>query len=211
VGSRVRRITDKAKFLRAGADVFLDFPLDVPLLKVSVDNLLRRVGRLNGPLRPESEAPQFQRRPNVTCTMDLDYFCERAAEEYARPELVSGSPMLTLRMSSGKPLLEELSSTALLTARAADLVYVGSRGVAVLLVDSTRTDSFLSRFSQSWAAEASPRVEQPHISGHGNLLKQLRQFVHEETGLSFPQQGGNTLNGKSFEAVVAGHRVENPE
>jgi KaiC/GvpD/RAD55 family RecA-like ATPase/CheY-like chemotaxis protein len=211
VGSRVRRITDRAKFLRAGVDVFLDFPVDVPLLNLYVDNLLRRVGRLNGTLRPDGEAPQFQKRANVTCTMDLDYFCERVAEEYSRPELVSGSPMFTLRMPSGKPMVEELSSAALLTARAADLVYVGSRGVAVLLVDSTDAEPFLSRFSVSWTAESSPRVEHPRVGGHGNLLKQLRQFVHEATGLSFPQPSGNSLNGKAFEAVVAGHRVENPE
>jgi DNA-binding response OmpR family regulator/archaellum biogenesis ATPase FlaH len=211
VGSRVRRITDKAKFLRAGADVFLDFPVDVPLLNLHVDNLLRRVGRLNESLHPGAEAPQFPRRANVTCTMDLDFFCERAAEEYARPELQMASPMFTLRMPFGQPMVEELSSTALLTARGADVIYVGSRGVAVLLVDATGADAFLTRFRFSWAAEAPPRIEHPRIGSHGNLLKQLRQFVHEATGLSFPQPGGNGLNGKSYDAVVAGHLVENPE
>jgi hypothetical protein len=119
--------------------------------------------------------------------------------------------MFTLRMPFGKPMVEELSSTALLTARAADWVYVGSRGVAVLLVDSTGADAFLSRFRFSWGAEAPPRIEHPRIGSHGNVTKQLRQFVHDATGLSFPQPGGNALNGKAFEAVVAGHLVENPE
>lgn len=210
VGSRVRRISDRARFLGAGVDVFLDFPSEVPLLTLHVDNLLRRVGRLTAPLHPEGEAPQLQRRASVTCTMDVDYFCQRVAEEYSRPELVSAPPMFTLRMSAGKPMVEELSSAALLTARAADLVYVGSRGVAVLLVDSAGAEAFLSRLSLSWTAEAPPRIEHPRISGQGNLQKQLRQFVYEATG-SFPQPGGNSLNGKAFEAVVAGHRVENPE
>lgn len=210
VGSRVRRITDKARFLRAGADVFLDFPVDLPLLNLHVDSLLRRVGRLNDPLRPGGEPPQGQRRAAVTCTMDLDYFCDRVAEEYGRPELVSACPMFTLRMPLGKPMVEELSSTALLTARAADLVYVGSRGVAVLLVDSPGADAFLARFSMSWPAEP-PLIEPARINGHNNLREQLRQFVHEATGLSFPQPGGNSLNGKSFEAVVSGHRKQTSE
>lgn len=209
IGSRVRRIADKAKYMRAGADVFVDFPTDLPLLTLHVDNLLRRIGRVKEPLRAGAEPPS-SKRLTVTCTMDMDYFCDRVAEEYSRPELVSGVPMFTLRMPSGKPMVEELSSTALLTARAADLIYVGSRGVAVLLVDSPTADGFLSRFSMSWAAEP-PLIEHPRINMHNNLPDQLRQFVHEATGLSFPQSGGNNLNSKAFEAVVTGRRVQTSE
>jgi KaiC/GvpD/RAD55 family RecA-like ATPase len=211
VGSRYRRIPDKAKFLRAGVDVFLDFPVDVSLLTLHVDNLLRRSGKLSNPLPADGEAPQFQKRASVTCTMDLEYFSERVAEEYGRPGLVSAAPMVTLRMPGVKPMIEELSSAVLLTARSADLVYVGNRGVAVLLVDSTGPDAFLARFDEAWTSETRPLIEHPRVNSHSNLQEQARQFVHEATGLSFPQPSGNGLNGKAYEAVVAGHRAQNPE
>jgi KaiC/GvpD/RAD55 family RecA-like ATPase/CheY-like chemotaxis protein len=211
VGSRVRRISDKGKFLQAGVDVFLDLPLEIQLLSRHVDNLLRRVGRLKVALGPDGEPPQLGRRANVTCTMDLDYFCERVAEEYARPELVSAAPMFTLRMPGMKSMVEELSSTVLLTARATDVIYVGNRGVSVLLVESTSADVFMARLRASWASETPPLFEVPRISSHGSVLDQLRQFVHDSTGHSFPQPAGNRLNGRSYEAVVTGHRLENPE
>ena len=211
VGSRVRRTSDKAKFLRAGVDMVLDYPVDVPLLNLSIDNMLRRVGRLEEPLHPDSEPPQFQKRANASCTMDLDAFCERVAEEYARPEMAAASPMFTLRLPSASPMAEELSSTVLLMVRATDLVYVGDRGVAVFLADSTEGLAFLSRFNLSWNGSATPRIEHPRINSQGNLRVQLRQFVCDSIGQSFPQSGGSGLNNRSFEAVAAGHQVDRSE
>jgi KaiC/GvpD/RAD55 family RecA-like ATPase/CheY-like chemotaxis protein len=211
VGSRGRRTADKAKFLRAGVDVVFDYPVDVPLLHLTVDNLLRRVGRLDGPLHPESEPPQFQKRAIASCTTDLDSFCERVAEGYARPEMADSPPMFTLRLPSASPMVEELSSTVLLTVRATDLAYVGTRGVAVFLADSTERLAFLSRFNLAWTGAVTPRVDDLRISGQGNLRVQLRQFVCDSIGQSFPQSGGNGLNNRSFEAVAAGHQSDRSE
>ncbi len=211
VGSRVRRVTDKAKFLRAGVDMVLDFPIDVPLLGLIVDNLLRRIGRLDKPLHPDSEAPPIQKRVPASCTMDLELFCERVAEEYSRPEMAAASPMFTLRLPSGSPMVEELSSTVLLMARSTDLVYVGSRGVAVLLADAPEGHAFLSRFNLSWTDAAPPRIEHPRITNQGSLQSQLRQFVREAVGQSTQQPGSNGLSNRSFEAVAAGHQGDRSE
>lgn len=194
VGSRVRRLSDQACFLQAGVDVCLEYPINAALLNLHIDNLLRRVGRLREPINENPDYLRTPQRAGQNCTTDLDVFVDRAVEElnYSR-ESGLPVPMCVMCCAPGKPMLEELSSAALMVTRATDLVYVGTRGIAILLPESRTLQPFLARFSKSWTAGAPPTVEQPGSGDQNDDLRAyLSEFLMENAGPGFSVAQGAT-------------------
>jgi CheY-like chemotaxis protein len=190
VGSKVRRLSDQAGFLQVGVDVCLEYPINAALLNLHVDNLLRRVGRLREPLNDHPEYLRPPQRSGQNCTTDLDVFLDRAVEEmnFSR-ESGLPVPVCVMHCSPGNPMLEELSSAALLVTRSSDLFYVGTRGVAILLPESRAIQPFLGRFSKSWIAGAPPTIEQPEWTDQDDLRACLSEFLMQHAGPGFVVQG----------------------
>ncbi len=187
VGSRVRRLSDQAAFLQAGVDVCLEYPVNATLLSLHIDNLLRRVGRLREPINDNPDYARSPQRSGQNCTTEIDVFLDRSVEEieYSR-ELGLPIPLCVLSCGPGKPMLEELSSTALMVTRATDLVYVGTRGIAVLLPESRSLQPFLGRFSKSWTAGAPPKIDEASSSDQPEELRAcLNEFLLENAGPGF--------------------------
>lgn len=184
VGSRIRRLSDQIALLRAGADACLEAPINEQLLNLHVSNLLCRVGRLKEPHNRHVEA---RKSPQVlNCTTDLEGFCHRSADEMNRSaELGLPVPVLVMHSPASKAILEELSSAMLMVTRSTDLVYVGLRGIAVLLPEARAVEPVLSRFYKSWSGAAAPVVDQPRVAGQIDVFEYLYEFIAERTGASF--------------------------
>jgi len=185
VGSRIRRLSDQTSLLRSGVDICLEYPIHGQLLNLYIDNFLRRIGRLRDPLNREVDIIRKPQRQGVNCTTDLHLFCDRAAEEVSfSMEQGLPVPVFVMYYSSGKPLLEELSSAVLMVTRSTDLVYVGTRGIGILLPEARALEPFLARFSRSWTSTP-PVIDQPRVTGHPDLREYLGEYIGGLTGSGF--------------------------
>ena len=185
VGNRIRRISDRIGLLEAGVDICIDYPVDRQLLSLHVRNLLRRAGRLQDSMH--WDPTRKLQGPSTNCTRDIEVFCERAIEEVDRSSQ-NGLPLpvFVLHHSSGQALVEELSAAALMVMRASDLVYVGPRGLAVLLPGTRAVVPLLERLSKWWPPDMAPHIEQPILNGQRSSREHLLNFVRGLVGIGFP-------------------------
>lgn len=185
IGNRIRRTRDRAHMLAAGADVCLERPVDGRILKLHIHNLLRRPaapGHFSAPA-PPFEAFADITRDSITCTTELDYFCDRILEEAAwcREHALSCA-VIALRMPRGNPAQQELAAVTSFLTRGYDLTYLGEHGVAVLLAETETVQPFLDRFAARWATASSPAVSYRRFTGD-NFVDVVRQFVAETIGI----------------------------
>lgn len=169
LGERLRRRSDRARTLEAGADLALDWPVDVRLLRLHVRQFLKRsaisMPGLRGTGAGFEVAPQPV-RPTLVCTGSEDRFRERMRAEaaYARacnlPFVVAA-----LYAPGGEDMPEELAAVCSLVSRHDDLTYCGETGVAVIMAEALEATPFLERFQQRWRSGPRPVVDCRHFDG----------------------------------------------
>jgi DNA-binding response OmpR family regulator len=189
IGRQLHRTADQANLLSCGIDLCLNVPVHGRLLRLHVDNFLRRTGRLPHPLRTADErmiaAPPP--RETVNCTTKLEYFCERLERERIYNEAFH-LPLqaFVVRVPTGKPMVEELSGNATMATRSTDLVFAGKKGVAILLSEALSAEPFLARFAQTWRGPT-PLIEPLKPSERTSVFDTLHKLLDGEA-FSTPQR-----------------------
>lgn len=183
IANQMRRARDRVEIMSAGADECLEKPVDGRILKLKVQNLLRRYDSSRdrfaaGPL--SSSVTTALERDRTTSTTNLAYFYDRIRREitYSTENDLSFS-LVVLHFPDSSPLHQELASLVGSLIREYDLIYVGDRRVAVLLseADAKGLNVYLNRLRQRWTRTPAPTAEHLCFDGKANFLQAAKQLV----------------------------------
>jgi KaiC/GvpD/RAD55 family RecA-like ATPase/DNA-binding response OmpR family regulator len=184
LGREVKRKADRIAILEAGIDVCLDEPIDGRVLTLHVANLLSRssgADRLLPEALPQLGITPPHREP-VGCTSNFDYFLDRIRAE-ARFAQQYGLPvvLLAFRQPLRSHFVDQLADMASLVGRTTDIVLVGERGVAVLLIEADTSAPFLQHFRQRWT-EVLPEIEHFQVGEGEDFVDSAAKFIVRVTG-----------------------------
>ena len=198
ISKQVRRAHDRVEMMSAGADECLERPLDGRILRLKVQNLLRRYeGQRDrfvaGPL--ESTVSSAIERDKTTSTNNLAYFYDRVRQEvnYANENALSFA-VLVVRMADGGGTPQEVAGLAGALIREYDLVFTDKSGVAVLLAETEEkgVSAFLNRFKEKWTRTPAPQVEFKLYNRQEDFLQTARGLLEGVRGAKQPPTTGGT-------------------
>jgi CheY-like chemotaxis protein len=186
IGEYARPASDQIAALAAGIDVCYAEDTDPRLLRLSLLNLLQRVGAVaHG--QAKTEAERIVRRPEpdgYPCTTDFHQFNGRLAREtlYARE---NGLPfvIVTFHLPDVPLAVEELATLVSAHVRLPNLVYIGPSGVACLLAEAQSARPFLNRLWTDWQGGYAPVVEELRFLNQDAFLQRARDFVASRAGI----------------------------
>ncbi len=183
IASQIRRARDRVRIMAAGADECLERPVDGRILKLKVQQLLRRYDasrdRLGaGPL--DASVTTALERDKTTSTTNLVYFYDRVRQEisYSTENALSFA-LVALRLPDSPTLRQELFELASSMIREYDLIYVGKSGIAILVAetDEKGANVFLARFSQRWNRTPAPAIEHRCFDRREDFLETAKRLV----------------------------------
>ncbi|HET7746870.1 MAG TPA: ATPase domain-containing protein [Vicinamibacteria bacterium] len=163
VANPIRRAHDRIQIMASGADECLERPVDGRILKLKVQNLLRRYDsaafRQGAGLDPSVVVGL--ERDKTTSTTNLSYFYDRVSTE-AQYATENGLTFAVVVLSIPEEAQPDPGLAALAGSliREYDLFFYGPRIVAVLLAETDEAGArvFLRRFAESWKGDATPSV-----------------------------------------------------
>lgn len=186
IANQVRRARDRVQIMAAGADECLERPLDGRILRLKIQNLLRRYDaskdRFAGAALDVGVTTALE-RDKTTSTTNLSYFYDRVRQEIAySTENGLSFALLVLRLADQAPLQQELSALASSLIREYDLVYTGGARVAVLMgeTDEKGINVFMNRFGQRWNRTPAPTAVHRCFDRSPDFFQTVKQLV--ETG-----------------------------
>lgn len=164
IANQIRRAHDRVAIIAAGADECLERPVDGRILKLKIQNLLRRYDGATdrfamGSL--ETGVSVAMERDKTTATTNLAYFYDRVQKEasYTTDNALSFA-LVVMRQAEEVPPDPGLVTLAGSLIREYDIVYSGNRFVAILLAetDEKGVNVFLRRFAEQWKKTPAPAV-----------------------------------------------------
>jgi hypothetical protein len=181
-GRKLRRVADEVAVLSAGADLKIDLPADVRVLRLHIERLLSRAATAKHLLLMRADELLPYRDPTVY-TQDLDYFCSRISEEIVFS--LQSNTTFTLagvRVSGAVKRIPELSSAAAMLSRSSDVTYAGPAGIVVLLAEAAEANPFIDRFLQRWSFAPVPAIETCAFTGSEDFADSAIDFIAQCTG-----------------------------
>lgn len=183
ISKQIRRAHDRVEIMAAGADECLERPVDGRILKLKVQNLLRRYEGLrdrfvSAPV--EASVTTATARDTTTTTTNLAYFYDRVQQEinYASE---NGLRFVVLHMQvpDGGPAHQELCAVAGTLIREYDLMYTDNKRVAVLLgeTDENGVKAFLNRLRERWNKPTPPSVGYKCFDRDENFLQTAKELL----------------------------------
>jgi DNA-binding response OmpR family regulator/KaiC/GvpD/RAD55 family RecA-like ATPase len=190
LADRIRRTRDRVAMMEAGADECLERPVDGRILKLKVQNLLRRydgprVRQLTDGL--DSSVTTGPARDPTTSTTNLAYFYDRVRWEVANStENGISFAVLSLRLPEAPAYNREICDLAATLIRDYDLVFVNDKSIGVLLAeaDEKGVTAFLTRFQQRWNRTPTPTIEHACFTPGTDFLAIAKRIIEgaEQTG-----------------------------
>ncbi len=183
IADQGRRARDRVLTMAAGADECLEKPVDGRMLKLKIEQLLRRYDssrdRFAAGALEASVTTQLE-RDKTTSTTNLAYFYDRVRQEitYSTENALS-FVLVVLHLPDGAASRQGLFELVGSLIREYDLVYVGKRGVAILLaeMDERAVKVFLDRVKQGWNRTPVPTVEHASFDRHEDFLQTAKRLV----------------------------------
>ncbi len=183
MANQIRRARDRVQIMAAGADECLERPLDGRILKLKIQQLLRRYDSsrdrfVAGPL--DASVTTALERDKTTSTTNLAYFYDRVRQEisYSKENALSFA-LVVLRVVEGPALRQGLFELVGSLIREYDLVYVGKSGVAILLAETDEkvVNIFVTRFNQRWNRTPAPAIEHRCFDRREDFLETAKRLV----------------------------------
>ncbi|MEZ5403505.1 MAG: ATPase domain-containing protein [Bryobacteraceae bacterium] len=180
-----RQLSERLSALAAGIDLCFSYSADPRVLRLTLLNLMQRLGRT--PARDLNlEVARIARKPEEEvqrCTQDISKFSGRIAREtlYSRE---NGLPfvLLAFRLPQVPEAIEQFAALAASQTSVSDLVYAGPSGVACLLAETASPQGFLTRLWEQWKGGFSPTVEELRFANQDAFLQRAREFVVTRAG-----------------------------
>lgn len=189
LADRIRRTRDRVAMMEAGADECLERPVDGRIVRLKVQNLLRRYDgsktRGNGGL--DVSVTTGPERDTTTSTTNLAYFYDRVRWEITN-SIENGTSFAVLSLRSPEVAADhrELCDVAATLIREYDLVLVNEKSVGVLLAESDQkgVTAFLNRLHQRWNRTPAPAIEYQCFARGTDFLPIAKRIVEgsEQTG-----------------------------
>jgi DNA-binding response OmpR family regulator/archaellum biogenesis ATPase FlaH len=187
ISKETRRTRDKVDIMAAGADELLVKPIDGRILKLTVQNLLRRYEGvrdryLAAPI--DSSVNAGLERDTTTTTTNLAYFFDRVRQEvvYSTDNALS-FVVLAMSLQPGSTDQNEMREVASKIIREYDLLYSDKERIAVLLAESDEkgASSYLRRFEEKWQHTPEPTVAFRCFARQPDFLQLARSLMDLNT------------------------------
>ena len=183
-----QRSRDKVELMSAGADEILGKPVDGRMLKLKVQNLLRRFDSTRDRFATtaiDSSITAAPDRDSSTKTSNLVYFFERLRQEivYSTDHGLSLS-IIVMHVPPGSNEWQELRDAAGAVMREYDLLYSDKDRVAVLLAESDEkgVNAYLKRFDEKWKRTPGPKTSYRCFNRQPDFLQSARGLMDQTTG-----------------------------
>ncbi|MHB8654475.1 MAG: ATPase domain-containing protein [Terriglobia bacterium] len=188
LANQTRRAHDRVTMMKAGADEILERPVDGRILKLKVQNLLRRYDGSKSRMEHGGLDPSVTtelERDQTTCTTNLAYFYDRIRSEITHSgENGLSFVVLALRLAEDAALHKELCDLAASLMREYDLLFADGRGIDVLLAETEEkgVKAYLARLEQRWNKTPTPVAEYECFNRNPDFLPIAKRLVegHEK-------------------------------
>lgn len=191
IANQIRRARDRVQIIAAGADDCLERPVDGRILKLKVQQFLRRYDASRDRVLTaalDTTVTTALERDKTTSTTNLSYFYDRVRQEviYAKDNGLSFA-LVVLRLPDNSPLNQELATMVSSLIREYDLVCINPQRIVALLAetDEKGVNVFLSRLAQRWNRSPAPQIQHLSFDRREDFLQAAKQLVE---GGKPPQQ-----------------------
>jgi DNA-binding response OmpR family regulator len=191
ISKETRRARDRVAIMAAGADECLVKPIDGRILKLKVQNLLRRYEGvrdryLTAPI--DSTVSAGLERDKTTTTTNMAYFFDRVRQEtvYSTDNALTFAVMVMRMPASDAALSHDLHEAAAALIREYDLLYSDKDRIALLLAetDDKGVKAYLRRFQEKWQRTPEPSVSYECFAKQPEFIHSVRSLLDLTTGTS---------------------------